>query len=153
VPTALAVEFRAELDCLRDRLIALPHALAEVPWRDGGWTRKEIVGHLLDSATNNRQRFVRAGTEGHYSGPTYAQEAWVRIHGYAGQAWETLLDWWQVEHAMLAAVVENLPESSLDAVCTVGENEPATLRFLIEDYLRHHRLHVEQAAHGTAQAG
>jgi hypothetical protein len=153
VPTKLAEEFRTELNCLRDRLIALPHELADVPWRDGGWTRKEIVGHLLDSATNNRQRFVRAGTEGHYTGPSYTQQPWVSMHGYADQTWETLLDWWKVEHAILAAVVDNLAEDRLQSVCVVGENEPVTLRFLIEDYLRHQRLHVEQAAQETTQAG
>ena len=60
-------------------------ALADVPWREGGWTRKQIVGHLLDSAANNRQRFVRAAIDGKYAGPKYAQEAWVAAHGYASQ--------------------------------------------------------------------
>jgi len=152
MPTAIAEEFRSELNTLRARLVALPHELADTPWRDGGWTRKEIVGHLLDSATNNRQRFVRAATEGRYTGPAYAQEAWVGMHGYPRQAWDTLLEWWKVEHEILAAVVDHVPQDRLDAVCVVGEDEPTTLRFLIEDYLRHHRLHVEQATTGVTLA-
>lgn len=102
------------------------------------------MGHLLDSATNNRQRFVRAAIDGRYTGPTYAQDAWVAAHGYAGEAWETLLRWWQAEHEILMAAVDRIPEERLESSCTVGDDEPVTLRFLIEDYLRHQRWHFKQ---------
>ena len=93
-------------------LISVPEALADVPWREGGWTRKQIVGHLLDSATNNRQRFVRATSDGSFNGPNYAQDAWVAAHGYADQPWETLLGWWEAEHEILMAVVDRIPDST-----------------------------------------
>src|SRR5208283_3818041 len=64
MPTELASTFRAELNRLHHALLALSPALADTPWRAGGWTRKQIVGHLLDSAANNRQRFVRASMDG-----------------------------------------------------------------------------------------
>ena len=140
----LSSKFRAGLDDVHRTIVSLPVELADVPWRDGGWTRKQIVGHLLDSATNNRQRFVRAAIDGQYSGPAYAQDAWVAAHGYAGQSWETLLRWWQVEHEILAAMVDQIPENRLDASCTVGNNAPVTLRFLIEDYLQHQHWHLAQ---------
>jgi hypothetical protein len=144
MPGKLAQEFRAELNSLYTELIALSPELADTPWRTGGWTRKQIVGHLLDSAANNRQRFVRAAIQGSFTGPDYAQEAWVSAHGYAGQSWETLLRWWKIEHEILSAAVDNIPEERLDAICTVGENAPVSLRFLIEDYLRHQRWHFTQ---------
>jgi hypothetical protein len=144
--TVLARLFRVELDKLRAALVTLPPELADTPWRDVGWTRKQIVGHLLDSATNNHQRFVRASADGRYEGPGYAQDAWVAAHGYAGQSWETLLRWWQAEHEILAAVVDRIPEDRLEATCIVGDHEPVTLRFLIEDYLAHQRGHFAQLA-------
>ena len=150
MPTQLAQEFRAELNALYATLLALPPELACTPWRSGGWTRKQIVGHLLDSAANNRQRFVRAATDGHFAGPNYAQDAWVAAHGYAGQSWETLLRWWNVEHEILAAAVDNIPEERLDASCIVGDDAPVSLRFLIEDYLRHQRWHFAQLASNSA---
>jgi hypothetical protein len=146
VTTQLAQNFRAELNTLQTALLAIPPALADTPWRDGGWTRKQIVGHLLDSAANNRQRFVRAAIDGQYAGPKYAQDAWVAAHGYYIQPWEMLLRWWQAEHEILAAVVDRIPEDRLEASCVVGENEPVTLRFLIEDYLAHQRWHFAQLA-------
>jgi hypothetical protein len=143
-PTQTALAFRAELSKLRATLLALPPSLADVPWRVGGWTRKQIVGHLLDSATNNRQRFVRAAIDGQYSGPGYAQDAWVAAHGYASESWETLLRWWQAEHEILMALVDSIPEERLEASCVVGDEAPVTLRFLIEDYVRHQQGHFKQ---------
>ena len=144
MPTQLAESFRKELNAIHTALLAVPPALADTPWREGGWTRKQVLGHLLDSATNNRQRFVRAATEGSFAGPNYAQEPWVAAHGYAGQSWETLLRWWDVEHEILAAVVDQIPEERLEASCVLDADAPVTLRFLIEDYVQHQRWHLNQ---------
>jgi DinB family protein len=148
MPENLAQKFRADLDEVHRALISIPPELADVPWREGGWTRKQIVGHLLDSAANNRQRFVRAATEGQYSGPKYAQDAWVVAHGYASQPWSTLLGWWEAEHEILMAVVDRIPVDKFDAPCVVGEDQPVTLRFLIEDYISHQDWHVQQLLTG-----
>lgn len=146
----LAQWFRAELDAIHDALVALPAELADVPWRAGGWTRKQIVGHLLDSATNNRHRFVRAGAEDVHAGPQYGQDAWVAAHGYADQPWATLLAWWETEHEILMAVVDRVPAERLDASYAVGDDAPVTLRFLIEDYIAHQRWHLKQIFAGTS---
>lgn len=148
----LALNFRANLTAIHTALLALPAELADKPWRNGGWTRKQIVGHLLDSAANNRQRFVRAAAQGDYIGPDYAQETWVAAHGYTSQSWATLLDWWKVEHEILAAVVDRIPEERLDASCTIGGEASVSLRFLIEDYLRHQHWHLKQLRAPTAAA-
>jgi hypothetical protein len=142
--TKLAQAFRADLDDVHRALVSVPEALADVPWREGGWTRKQIVGHLLDSATNNRQRFVRAASEGSYEGPRYAQDAWVAAHGYAEQTWETLLGWWEAEHEILMAIVDRIPAERLNVMCVLGGEPPVTLRFLIEDYITHQRWHIKQ---------
>jgi len=148
MPTQTARDFRAELNKLRAALVALSPALADVPWRDGGWTRKQIVGHLLDSATNNRQRFVRAAIDGRYAGPGYAQDAWVAAHGYSSESWDTLVRWWQVEHEILMAAVDRIPDDRLEASCVVGDEPPVTLRFIIEDYVRHQQHHFRQLQAG-----
>ena len=152
MPSELAQHFREELDSIYAALAALPPELADTPWRDGGWTRKQIVGHMLDSATNNRQRFVRASIHGSFTGPDYAQDGWVAAHGYADQPWTTLLHWWKAEHEILAAGVDCIPAERLESICTVGENDPVTLRFLVEDYLRHQHWHLAQLAAPVAAA-
>jgi hypothetical protein len=150
--TNLAAEFSRQIDLLRSELAQVPVELADVPWRAGGWTRKQIVGHLLDSATNNRQRFVRAVTHGHYDGPRYPQEAWVAAHGYAEQRWETLVRWWQAEHEILVAIVERITQDRLSTKCVMAEEAPVTLQFLVEDYIVHQRLHFEQILRGAGTA-
>jgi hypothetical protein len=144
MPTQLAVEFRAGIDDLQAALRAVSPALADSPWRPGGWTRKEIVGHLLDSASNNRHRFVWAAIDGKYAGRQYEQKEWVAAHGYTGQSWETLVRWWQAEHEILMAVVDRIPHERLQATCAVGDEPPVTLQFLIENYLTHQRGHFQQ---------
>jgi hypothetical protein len=149
MPTEIAETFRRELDDIHTALFAVSPALADIPWRPGGWNRKQIVGHLVDSATNNRQRFVRAAIEGAYSGPGYAQDAWVAAQGYADQSWDNLLLWWSAEHQILIAAVDRITDERLGALCRVGEDEPVTLRFLIEDYVRHQRHHLGQITSGS----
>jgi hypothetical protein len=147
--TEIARTFGRQLSDIHAALFSVAPALADAPWRPGGWTRKQIVGHLLDSASNNRQRFVRAAIEGAYAGPSYAQDEWVAAHGYAEQNWDDLLLWWSAEHQILIAAVNRIPEDRLEAMCRVGDDEPVTLRFLIEDYVRHQQHHLAQIVSGT----
>jgi hypothetical protein len=142
--TEFAGKFRSGLDEVHRVLVSLPEYLADVPWSKGGWTRKQIVGHLLDSAANNRQRFVRASTGGSYFGPNYGQDEWVAAHGYAEQTWATLLAWWKTEHEILMAVIDRIPEDRLGVQCILDEAAPVMLRFLIEDYVEHQMWHVKQ---------
>ncbi len=120
----VAKAFCGDIHELRELLDEVPADLANVAWRQGGWTRKQILGHLLDSAANNRQRFVRAAIDGSYAGPSYAQDAWVAAHGYAHLSWKTLVEWWKAEHDILLAVVERIPEERMKALCTVGTRCP-----------------------------
>ena len=142
--TEVAHKFRENLDEVHRALLRVPESLVDTPWRPGGWTRKQIIGHLLDSAANNRQRFVRASTEGSYQGPKYAQDAWVAAHGYAEQPWSLLLIWWEAEHEILMTIVDRIPEERLATPCIVGDDAPVTLQFLIEDYVTHQRWHLNQ---------
>jgi len=136
--------FALGLERIRATLASVPEELADTPWRPGGWTRRQILGHMLDSATNNHQRFVRASLDGAYSGPTYNQQAWVDAHGYTEQSWSTLLTWWSALHQILDAVVARIPEDRLETVCFVEGDPPTTLRFRIEDYITHLQHHLRQ---------
>lgn len=146
MPSQLSRTFRQRLEQAAARLSAVGEQQAAETYRPGGWLRKEVLGHLLDSAANNHQRFVRATLDGHYAGPGYQQEAWVRLHGYAEMPWNALLGSWRDRNAVLARIVERIPEERLNASCAIGDDSPVTLRFVIEDYLRHLDHHVDQIA-------
>lgn len=65
-----------------DRLLALPEAVTSTRPASGRWSPREVLGHLVDSASNNHQRFVQAslGEPLRFSG--YDQDAWVAVQGY-----------------------------------------------------------------------
>jgi hypothetical protein len=110
----------------------------------GKWSPKEIVGHLVDSAANNHQRFVRAQEAPDQHFPGYAQDHWVAAQDYQSRDWEPLIDLWQAYNLHLAHVIRAVPAEKLETRLRVGDGEPVTLGWLIGDYLRHLRHHVEQ---------
>ncbi|MEM7231640.1 MAG: DinB family protein, partial [Planctomycetota bacterium] len=63
---------------------------------EGKWTRIQILGHLIDSAANNHQRFIRAqeSTE-ELVFPKYEQDHWVSVQGYSGAEWSSVVSLWE----------------------------------------------------------
>lgn len=110
----------------------------------GKWSVVEILGHLIDSAANNHQRFVRAQDVDAFVGPKYDQNQWVEVQGYAAAPWSELVDLWRLYNRHLAHVMRRIPSAAADVPCTIGDNEPVALRFLVEDYLQHLRHHLAQ---------
>ena len=110
----------------------------------GKWIRKEILGHLVDSAANNHQRFVRAQLTSPLSWPGYDQEAWVLLHRYRGRPWSEIVDLWVSLNRQVAAVIEFLPAEKLQTPCLIGDQEPKPLEWWMRDYLQHLKHHLEQ---------
>ncbi|MGA2598913.1 MAG: DinB family protein [Bryobacteraceae bacterium] len=119
------------------------------PGEGAGWNRKQELGHLIDSATNNRVRFLFAALNGSYTAPTYDGNGWVALGGYSDASWADLVELWMLLNMALARAIERIPNESLSAQCTIGQNEPVTLAYLIEDYIRHMSLHLERIAAQT----
>ena len=136
----LAQTIERELPNLR----TLTEERASIARGPGKWSPKEELGHLIDSATNNHIRFVRAVIEAEFRGPGYSQDDWVRLHGYSSMQWDTILSVWFQYNLLLAALVNNISEDRLETPCFIGENPPLTLRFVIEDYILHMQHHIDQ---------
>jgi hypothetical protein len=114
------------------------------PILKGGWSPKQVLGHLIDSASNNHQRFVRAALQGPLDFPGYDQQGWVRVQAVEEAPWPALIALWASYNRHLAHVIAHLPPAQLGATCRIGSGEPVTLRFLVEDYLRHLLHHLAQ---------
>ena len=108
-----------------------------------GWSHKQELGHLLDSAVNNRVRFVVATLEGKYAGPTYDGEAWVEVGSYGEASWDDLVNAWRLNNDLLARAVERIPAERLQAECRIGDGRPVTLEFIIDDYIAHMQHHLD----------
>lgn len=119
------------------------------------WSAKEIVGHLIDSAAHNHQRFVRARWQDDLVFHGYDQEAWVSSQGYQDAPWLALLALWEAYNLHIARVMRLVPgdvrlrrhsHHSLDAVGwqPFAPNAPASLDEFMRDYVGHLRHHVRQ---------
>jgi hypothetical protein len=113
------------------------------PSKAGAWTRKEELGHLLDSAANNHVRFVRMALEDDYQGPSYAQDNWVALHGYRELPWDQIVNLWNQYNSLLVHLIARIPEPRLRIKGTIGSGSPVTLHFLIEDYVVHMQHHLD----------
>src|SRR5580698_1587997 len=103
------------------------------PILPGGWSRKQVLGHLIDSASNNHQRFVRAALQPSLDFPGYDQDGNVRVQAPQEADWSLLVSLWAAYNRYLAHIIEHLPESKLDTPCRIGAGETMTLAFLVSD--------------------
>jgi len=119
------------------------------------WSSKEIIGHLIDSASNNHQRFVRAQFTDDLVFSGYDGEQWVSVQKYQTAPWSSLVTLWQQFNLHLARVIELIPDQvasaprshhNLNTIAfkTVPKEQPETLGHFMEDYVDHLEHHLDQ---------
>jgi hypothetical protein len=141
---ALSLILQQTIEREISHLRAVDEERARVPRGPGKWCPKEELGHLIDSATNNHVRFVSGAIQPEYCGPSYAQEEWVRLHGYCERPWDTIVNFWFQYNQLLSALVANIPEERLAVKCLIAQGPEVTLGFVIEDYILHMQHHIDQ---------
>jgi len=153
---AFLADFRHTVDRSAERLLALTDAEAAARPAPGKWSPKEIVGHLIDSASNNHGRFVRAQLQDDMTSSGYEQDDWVRVQAYQERTWPDLVLLWQafnhhIAHVMEAAAAEALvtprARHNLNALAwqPLDDGQPATLEYFMRDYVGHLKHHLRQA--------
>jgi hypothetical protein len=114
------------------------------------WTIKEVIGHLIDSAANNHQRFIRAQSASELVFPKYEQNQWIACQAYNDREWPELLGFWQAYNAHLAHVIRRVDPRALQVQCRIGDYPPVTLQFLMEDYVVHLKHHLAKIGERVA---
>ncbi|CAB1073504.1 hypothetical protein D1AOALGA4SA_1867 [Olavius algarvensis Delta 1 endosymbiont] len=142
----LASDIEATVNEACQQLRGLSNDILVARPKPGDWSVKEIIGHLVDSAANNHQRFVRLQVADGLVLPDYSQdnETWVAIQGYQDAAWDDLLDLWRYYNLHLARVIGRVNQNCIDHVWVVNEDTSFTLGELMTDYLRHLKDHMQQ---------
>jgi hypothetical protein len=125
-------------------LASIPDDEASRAPAPGRWSKKQILGHVIDSASNNHQRFVRALIAPRLEFPTYEQESWVAVQSYAIESWSDLVNLWLLLNRHLLHIIRNVPEDCLSRPCVIGEKGAIPLSAVIDGYLDHLEHHLAQ---------
>jgi len=148
-------EFRETISTASGQLLQISAEKSQLPRAAGKWSPKEIIGHLIDSASNNHQRFVRAQFSDDLIFAGYEQEGWVRVQNYQGESWAELVQFWKLYNQHILHVMSLVPEETRRklrykhnlhqiASDTLSESEPVTLEWFMRDYVDHMKKHLGQ---------
>ncbi len=112
-------------------------------------TIKQILGHMIDSASNNTHRIIHLQNQpGPLSFPDYANlgnnDKWIAIQNYQDGNWDHLVQLWKYSNLHIVHVISNVSEDKLDNIWVNALNEAISLKAMIIDYLRHFKLHLNE---------
>ena len=143
---AVADDIEEEIAAAIERWQDITDKLLNFRSRDDAWSIKEVIGHLVDSASNNHQRFVRLQLEEELQFPDYSiyNEQWIKIQTYQERPWNDLLVLWQYYNKHLAHMMRCVDPESLNHAWALNSKTRITLFDMMVDYLRHLKEHVEQ---------
>jgi hypothetical protein len=132
-------EFSSALDLAAAQLPRLTPTRVE-----GHWSRKQILGHLIDSAANNHQRFVRGQLDRELATLGYAQNEWVETERFEDREWSDLIQFWLAYNRHLLHLMLHVRPERLATVIRIGADDPVSLEFVMIDYVRHLKHHLNQ---------
>lgn len=142
------IQLNEYLERLQDYVQIVPHKLMACPEKDlasklpGKWSRKELLGHLIDSALNNLKRFTDAQTNSEaYTLLTYQQDMLVTINQYQDLPLAHLITLWQALNQQILYVALATPTARLAKPVILPDGRQVTLSYIIEDYIAHMEHH------------
>lgn len=110
----------------------------------GKWSHKETIGHLIDSAANNHQGFVRMQIDNNLHLPQYKQNEWVDVQHYNDRKWVDIIELWRQYNLHLLHILNSMDEFKLSNEAQFPENITLRLQFIIDDYIDHMENHLKQ---------
>ena len=142
----LAAEIEKAVETAGHEFNDWPESMVEMRSAPGEWSVKEVLGHLIDSASNNHQRFVRLQLVDNLVFPNYGPDnsKWIKVQKYQERRWADLLELWRHLNLHLVWMVRTVDENSLGHSWQAGPGKTITLAEMMSDYLRHLNDHLEQ---------
>ncbi len=131
------------LESIPTQLLEISEDLFSMKINSTKWSKKEILGHLIDSAANNHQRFIRVQYE---NIPTiiYDQNKWNELNHYQQLESKHIIQLWTIYNQHLLEILKRIPEENMCLELNVGNEINVTLQFLMDDYLLHLEHHLKQ---------
>jgi hypothetical protein len=134
-----------------DTIIQALLALEKITDKEAGakaaphkWSYKEIIGHLIDSACNNQQKFVRTMRQPHLDFIGYEQDFWVNMQNYNDYSWKDLLAFWSKYNLHIIHIIKNTKPEVLQNTISINGVGLFTLEFIMKDYVEHLKHHLKQ---------
>ncbi len=120
----------------RGILLDLDEAVVRYKPAADRWSIAEVIGHLVDSACNNHQRFIRAQESDALRFPKYEQNLWVAAGNYQQSDWLQLVELWSLYNLHIAHVMCNIPERKLETPCMAGIHSGGAIEVIVVDIAR-----------------
>lgn len=145
----LVLEQKNEIIALVKQAMIDFENIADESWNDKPqplkWSKKELLGHLVDSASNNIRRLIVGQYEQGVK-IVYQQDEWVSYQNYQETSIEDIKTLWKLLNAQICRVIERIPENKLQNICDTGKGkiDMHTLAYFIEDYVVHLKYHLKQ---------
>lgn len=146
---SIAGEIAALTESWESKLSALQTSVIVSRRNNQNRTIKQILGHLIDSTSNNTHRIVHLQYQASpFSFPNYAtfgnNDRWIAIQNYQEEDWDLMIRLWKYSLLHYCHVIRNIDNSKLDNEWISGEGETVTLRAMILDFPRHLKLHLSE---------
>jgi hypothetical protein len=140
-------ELRDIVNAYTKKIEAIPEAEFSAKPLPYKWSKKEVLGHLIDSAQNNLRRFIVGQYEAQPPFIAYQQDFWVVSNQYQQMNKEDVIQLWRLINLRICAVLENMPVENYTKQCNSGTLH--TLQWLAEDYEKHMKHHINQIISGS----
>jgi hypothetical protein len=146
---AIAKEILDLISTWEPKLLTLSNEIISVSQNNQHRTIKQILGHMIDSASNNLHRIVHL----HYQKsplifPDYAHfgnnDKWIAIQNYQEEDWQNLVQLWKYINLHITHVIRNIDSAKLDNIWIAATQEKITLQLMVTDYPRHFKLHLNE---------
>lgn len=131
------------------KLLSLPEDVISIRRNSQNRSIKQIVGHLVDSTTNNTHRTVHLQyCETPLDFPNYAtfgnNDRWISIQNYQDENWNNLVQLWMFSTFHFAHIIQQINPEKLNNVWLAGADEKVTLQEMVEYFLTHLKLHLRE---------
>jgi len=144
-------ELSALIDEFTTRLGAINTSDFEAKPQPHKWSKKEVIGHLIDSAQNNLRRFIVSTYAETPPNIVYDQDVWVRLSNYQSMRADSVIALWSLVNQQIMAVLHQMSPDHYSKACDTGRGKEQlhSLLWLAEDYVKHLKHHLNQVFPGT----
>ncbi len=137
------------IDEWEPKILQLPEDVRAKRRNSQNRTIKQIIGHMVDSASNNTHRIIHLQYQASpLIFPDYANlgnnDRWIAIQNYQDENWQDLVQLWKYSHLHIAHLINNVNMEKLDNEWISALNDKISLKEMIIDYLRHFKLHLNE---------